>query len=74
MPRIKLLESRAGANFAHDVGDVLEISTDIPANEAQRLLERGSAELVIEMEESATLKQPERAARTRRGTARVQRS
>lgn len=42
--KIRLLTSRAGIDFAQNVGDVIEVSKD----EAKRMIEDGQAEPVAE--------------------------
>ncbi len=42
--KVKLLVSRAGIDFAQNVGEVIEVSKD----EAQRLLDSGQAEAVAQ--------------------------
>ena len=42
--KIKLLISRAGADFSQNAGDVIEVSAD----EGQRMIDAGQAELMRE--------------------------
>jgi hypothetical protein len=43
--KVKLLQSMAGINFSHNVGDIVEINDP---DAVQRYVERGIAELVEE--------------------------
>ena len=58
--KIKLLTSRAGADFSQNRGDEI----DVDADEGQRMIDAGQAELVREAKiERATKLAPEKAAK-----------
>lgn len=66
--RIKLLTSMVGPNTDRQYGQVLTVPDDLSRDEANRLIERGLAELDrTESVETAVIPPPERA--VRRGRA-----
>lgn len=61
--KVRLLTSRAGVNFADNVGDVI----DVDAGEAQRMIESGQAEPVAETRTKRAEKRPSTRKAEKRG-------